>query len=78
MAKYLHYLSKREDIKMKFASIKLPDTLSVNCIFTVYHLELSPSKSGSEDVHDFPEIIYIQEGKNTVFIDDSPYELKAG
>lgn len=63
---------------MEFVSIKLPDTLSVNCIFTVYHLELSPSKSGCEDVHDFPEIIYIQEGKNTVYIDDSPYEIKAG
>ena len=63
---------------MKFASIKLPDTISVTNIFTVYHAEFSTDTIGVEDMHDFPEIIYIKEGKNTIFIGDVPYELNAG
>jgi AraC-like DNA-binding protein len=63
---------------MNFASVKLPDKISVDRIFTVYHLKLVSGAVSDEDFHDFPEIIYMKEGKNRIYIDDKPFDISAG
>ena len=64
---------------MKYVSTAISDSLSVNGIFTVFKPDLSQPKIalGGES-HDFPEIIYVENGRHTVIVDGVEYRLFGG
>ncbi len=66
-------------ITPKYIRRQIDDVISVNSIVTVYHLDFRSSKRiAVGEVHDFPEIFYIEEGYQTTSLDGVPYHLEAG
>ena len=65
---------------MKYVGTSIPDSLSVKSIFTVFHPDLSrtPITKGPGEAHNFPEIIYIDNGQHTLTVDGIDYELRTG
>ena len=64
---------------MKYVSTSIPDSLSVKGIFTVLEPDLSNAYTkGPGEAHDFPEIIFIDNGCHTIIVDGVDYELKTG
>lgn len=78
----LHYQTNCERgyyILSKYVSVKLPDTLSVTGIVTVFRPVFTTRRLDKKgESHDFPEIIYIAKGSHSLYIDEKPYYLKAG
>lgn len=63
----------------KYIRRQIDDVISVNSIVTVYHIDFRSEKLVLEgEVHDFPEIFYIEEGYQTTALDGVPYHLEAG
>ncbi len=56
---------------------EIDDVISVNSIVTVYHLNIQ-SENGQGDIHDFPEICYVEEGFLPTATGDVPVTLDAG
>ena len=64
---------------MGYVSVKIPNALSVNGIYTLFRRNFFVnSKESGVDVHDFPEIIYITSGSHRLAIDGAEHELSAG
>ena len=64
---------------MGYVSVKIPDSFSVNGIYTLFKRDFSHTSGvGNPDVHDFPEIIYITAGKHCVIIDGCENWLSEG
>ena len=64
---------------MKYVGTSIPDLLSVKSIFTVLQPDLSNAYTkGPGEAHDFPEIIFIDNGRHTIIVDGVDYELKTG
>ncbi len=56
---------------------QISNIVSVSSIVTVYHLDLR-EWTNNEDVHDFPEIFYVENGYQTTCIDGKQIHLDAG
>ncbi len=66
-------------INQKYIRRQIDDVISVNSIVTVYHLDFrSENMLYQGEVHDFPEIFYLEEGYQTIALDGVPYHLEAG
>lgn len=66
-------------INQKYVIRQIDDVISVNSIVTVYHLDFRSKKMIHRgEIHDFPEIFYIEEGYQTTSLDGVPYHLEAG
>ena len=64
---------------MGYVSVKIPNAISVNGIYTLFRRDFSLySDGGGTDVHDFPEIIYVTSGSHRLLIDGAEHELSAG
>lgn len=61
----------------KYPHTQLPSVLSVRAIVTVWHFCLQHQTS-AEDVHNHPEILYVDEGVHFLSVDGKPMELSAG
>ncbi len=61
-----------------YARRPVDDVITVRSLVTVYRFRLfsTPPKAG--EVHDFPEIFYVEEGERHVALDGIPYMLQAG
>lgn len=57
---------------------QINDIISVDSIITVYHLDMRKPVRVSGDVHDFPEICFVEEGSLTPYIDGMPINLNKG
>lgn len=55
----------------------LPSVLSVKSIITVWHFYLQHQFS-AEDIHDHPEILYVDEGTHTLLVGGNEISLNAG
>ena len=55
----------------------LPSVLSVDSIITVWHFHLK-NQTSAEDIHNHPEILYVDKGQHTLKIDGNPLVLDAG
>ncbi len=56
---------------------QIENVITVNSIVSLYHLDLR-RKTLSGDIHDFPEIFYVEDGHQTTTIDGIPHHLNAG
>lgn len=66
-------------INQKYIRRQIDDVISVNSIVTVYHIDFRSSQIVHQgEVHDFPEIFYLEEGHQTTFLDGVSYHLEAG
>ncbi|MBQ8416310.1 MAG: helix-turn-helix transcriptional regulator [Clostridia bacterium] len=63
---------------LPYESIAIPDALAVTGIIVLMKHVFSPSYTIVEDVHPFPEIIYIEKGEHTVILDEKEYPLTEG
>ncbi|MBO7218053.1 MAG: helix-turn-helix domain-containing protein [Clostridia bacterium] len=57
---------------------QITDIISVDSIITVYHLDMRKKTRVGGDVHDFPEICFVEEGSLTPYIDGKPVSLNKG
>ena len=57
---------------------QINDVISVDSIITVYHLDMRKSVRVGGDVHDFPEICFVEEGSLTPYVDGVPINLNKG
>jgi len=62
---------------MDFVKNDIPEMISVKSIRTVYSLDLS-GKPPTGDVHDFPELIYVSQGRHMILVDGEPVTLSCG
>jgi AraC-like DNA-binding protein len=65
----------------EYVSVSLPDSLSVTGIVTVFRPDFKKRIKSSDkkgEAHDFPEIIYISKGSHSLYINDTPYYIRAG
>ena len=62
---------------MEIMKNDIPELLSVESIRTVYDIQLKGDEPRGE-AHDFPEIIYVCKGENTVLVDGKRIELSEG
>lgn len=65
-------------MRMKYQGTTLPDSISVKSIFTVFRPDYSALSIGADDVHDFPEIIYISKGSHSILVDGAAHSMDAG
>ncbi len=66
-------------INQKYIRRQIDDVISVNSIVTVYHLDFRSEKMLHQgESHDFPEILYLEDGYQTIALDGVPYHLEAG
>ena len=64
---------------MGYVSAKFPEAITVKGIYTVFRREICVDEAfGRMDVHDFPEIIYIESGENVLLVDGKEVRLSAG
>ena len=63
---------------LPYESIAIPDALTVTGIIVLMKHVFSPAASIVEDVHPFPEILYIEKGGHTVILDEKEYPLTEG
>ncbi len=61
----------------KYTRRQINNVVSVSSIVTIYHLDMR-NWYGSGDVHDFPEIFYVENGYQVTTIDGKPIHLDAG
>lgn len=61
----------------KYPRTSIPSVISVRSIVTVWHFCLQHQTS-AVDVHDHPEILYVEEGSHPISIDGVPMVLSAG
>ncbi len=57
--------------------VHIADSLSVNSVMSVWHVNLADIVGGDEE-HDFPELFYVEKGCHTTLLDDVPYEISEG
>ncbi len=57
--------------------LAIPNVIRVDSINSVYRFSLSEA-SERGDIHDFYEIVYVEEGVFSVLVDGIPYEIPAG
>lgn len=57
---------------------QINDIISVDSIITVYHIDMRNKTRIGGDVHDFPEICFVEEGSLTPYIDGMPINLNKG
>lgn len=55
----------------------LPSVISVQSIITVWHFHLK-NQTSADDIHNHPEILYVDKGQHTLEINGSPLTLDAG
>jgi AraC-like DNA-binding protein len=64
---------------LPYISTKIPETLSVKGIITVFKRKfLKSTEYGSGEAHDFPELIYIEHGSRTAILNGKEYKMNAG
>ncbi len=64
---------------LPYISTKIPETISVKGIITVFKRKFFATGGISEgEAHDFPELLYIERGSHNMSVDGKCYELKAG
>ncbi len=61
----------------RYTRREINDVISVSSIVTVYHIDLR-ERTSVGDIHDFPEIFYVENGFQTTTIDGIPIHLDAG
>ena len=57
--------------------LAIPEVIRVDTINSIYRFALSDAGERG-DIHDFYEIVYVEEGVFSVLVDGAPYELPAG
>ena len=57
--------------------LAIPDVIRVSTINSIYRLAL-PEAGDRGDIHDFYEIVYVEEGSFSVLVDGVAYEIPAG
>lgn len=57
---------------------QIKNLLSVKSIMTIEYLELAPSYSHTSEQHDFWELVYVDKGQITYFIEETPLNLGEG
>ena len=62
---------------MEIIKNDIPELLSIEAIRTVYDIQLIGG-APQGDVHDFPEIIYVYKGENTILVDGKRVVLTEG
>ena len=55
----------------------LPSVVSVRSIITVWHFHLK-NQTSADDIHNHPEILYVDKGQHTLQIDGNTLTLEAG
>ena len=55
----------------------IPDVIRVETINSIYRLSLSDAGERG-DIHDFYELVYVEEGELSVLVDGGAYEIPAG
>ena len=64
---------------LPYIMTKIPETLSVNGIITVFKRSISAKNTSLiGEAHDFPELLYVEHGKTTVLLDGKEYTLNKG
>lgn len=64
---------------LPYISTKIPETISVKGIITVFKRKFFATEGGQGgEAHDFPELLYIERGSHNMSVDGKCYELKAG
>jgi len=61
----------------EYLKTSLPAILSVRSIVTVFHRKLEQYTSKGE-LHDFPELLYVEKGPHNVTVDGTLYRMEAG
>ena len=57
---------------------KINDIISVDSIITVYHLDMRKKTRVGGDIHDFPEICFVEDGSLTPYVDGTPITINKG
>lgn len=57
---------------------QINDIISVDSIITVYHLDMRTKTRVGGNIHDFPEICFVEEGIIAPYIDGTPITLNKG
>ena len=65
-------------VRQNYTVRKIKDIISVDSIISVYHRNLSKGSLIGGDIHDFPEICFVEEGSVTPYVDDVPITINKG
>ena len=63
---------------LPYISTKIPETLSVKSIITVFKRKFTATNGGSGEAHDFPELLYIERGSYNMSVNGTVHKLCAG
>lgn len=63
---------------MAYIRTEVTDVITVQSIITVHEIDLREYSTVNGESHNFPELIYIQDGFSDMLVGDVPYHLEAG